>query len=566
VTRAQTGGRPASDTVHPESDILDRILDHAGTTPDLPAAEDLDRRLDYAALLAETGEVAAGLVGRGVTPGDRVAIHLPNSLDFVVTALAALWIGAVFVPLAVTDPEARLRVIVEDCDPKVIVTSSPHGDSPALVDRRSVTSAALKGADAPPPRVRNPERSVYAIYTSGTTGTPKGVLIGQRAFLAAVTATVDALGLDAGTRTLCVSAFHFDGSFATLFPTLVAGGRVVIARRDALLFARTFFNAVARHGITYTGFSPSYLRLLLADPKVAALAATPLRVVALGGEAASRADIEALRLAAPEIRIFNRYGPTETTIAVTHHEVVAGAPTDPVPIGRPHAGITFILVDEAGAVIEGCDVVGELHIGGTQLMTGYWGAPELTAEVLGDHVVAGVTSYRSGDLVERKASGEFLYVDRADRVIKRSGVRISLVELTEVLRRVSGVSAAATGLFDNDGRLGVAAFVVGDGLTVEAVQRAARRHLPSAMMPDQIIAVPHLPLTPAGKLDGRRLLAAAGLRPVTNGRSLRPRLPAPSAHDGLDAGLGVEDGSQPAPGRREIVGEVADALGQHAEE
>jgi D-alanine--poly(phosphoribitol) ligase subunit 1 len=495
-----------------ELDVLDRILVHAAVAPERPAAADADRELDYASLRAEVAEVAAGLASEGVRPGDRVAIHLPNSVDFVVTALAALWIGAVFVPLAVTDPEARLRVIVDDCDPAVIVTSDPGQEAPAFVDRRARSRVELRAAaTSTPPRFRRADRPVYAIYTSGTTGTPKGVLIGQRAFLAALTAAADALALDADTRTLCVSAFHFDGSFATLFPTLLAGGGVVIPRRDSLLFARTFFRAVARHGITYTGFSPSYLRMLLAYPRVSDLAATPLRVVALGGEAAFRDDVETLRVAAPEIRIFNRYGPTETTIAVTHYEISAADRAVPVPVGRPHSGVSFVLVDDAGQVVEGFGTVGELYIGGVQLMSGYWGAPELTAAVMRTDIIAGTVLYRTGDLVMREVSGDYLYVDRADRVVKRSGIRISLVELTEVLRGLAGVSAASATLFDDDGQLGIAAFIVAGGLTVEGVQRAARRFLPATMLPDRIVLVATLPLTPAGKVDERQLLSEAGL-------------------------------------------------------
>ena len=359
------------------------------------------------------------------------------------------------------------------------------------------------------------------MYTSGTTGTPKGVLIGQPALLAALTATATALALDNGTRTMCVSAFHFDGSYGTLLPTLLVGGSVVIPPRDSLLFARTFVNAVSRHGITYTGFSPSYLRLLLDYPRLSGLATTPLRVIALGGEAASRTDIERFRALAPEVRIFNRYGPTETTIAVTHHEVAAAGTDEPVLIGHPHPGVTFVLVDDRGAVVEGAGLVGELYIGGSQLMTRYWGAPELTAEVLRSDIVEGTTLYRSGDLMVREASGDYRYVDRADRVVKRSGVRISLVELTAVLRAITGVSAAATTLFDDDGRLGIVAFVViVEGLTVEEVQRAARRQLSATMLADRVVAVASLPLTPAGKIDERRLLMAAGLRPAP-----RPSVP-----------------------------------------
>ena len=295
----------------------------------------------------------------------------------------------------------------------------------------------------------------YAIYTSGTTGAPKGVLIGNAAFSAAVVATVAALGLDQTTRTLCVSPFHFDGSFGTLFPTLFAGGAVVIRPREALLFPRTFFNAVANEDITYTGFSPSYLRVLLSSPQVGKLAGTTLDVVALGGEACSAADVEALWAAAPGVRVFNRYGPTETTIAVTHVELTPGMVADGVvSMGRPHPGVDFHLVDESGHLVDGAGQVGELHIGGAQLMTGYWGAPGLTAEVLRTDVVEGRTLYRTGDLVYRTPEGDYVYVDRADRVIKRMGVRISLVELAEALRGLDGVTAATCVAYDDAGSAG----------------------------------------------------------------------------------------------------------------
>jgi D-alanine--poly(phosphoribitol) ligase subunit 1 len=316
-----------------------------------------------------------------------------------------------------------------------------------------------------------------------------------------------------------VSPFHFDGSFGTLFPTLYSGGAVVIRPREALLFPRTFFSAVKREAVNYTGFSPSYLQLLLSSPQMGQLADTGLGVVALGGEASSIADIRALWAAAPQVAVFNRYGPTETTIAVTHVKVtpesIAGGT---VSMGRPHPGVTFHVVDGAGRVVEAANQVGELYIGGDQLMEGYWGAPALTDEVLRTDVVAGQTVYRTGDLVYRTDDGEYVYVDRADRVMKRHGVRISLVELGEALRGLDGVSAAACVAFDDGGQTGIVAFVVADG-PVDALdlRRAAAHQLPESMLPDRFEAVDSLPLTRSSKLDERRLLAEAGLNELRSG-------------------------------------------------
>ena len=429
-------------------------------------------------------------------------------------------VGAVFVPVAVTDPDARLTGILTDCAPVLVVTDDDD-DGPTGPHRlygpatwASFASLATTGTghrQLPPEPT--PGRPVYAIYTSGTTGSPKGVLIGDRAFAAAVDATIDALGIDRSTRTLCVSPFHFDGSFATLFPTLAAGGTVVIRSRDSLLFPRTFFKAVLSEHITYTGFSPSYLKLLLASPQVEKLNGSTLAIVALGGEATTLATIRSTWEAVPQLRIFNRYGPTETAIVVSHIELTPElVSSGTVPIGLPHPGVTFHLVDESGNEVHDADTVGELCIGGDQLMDGYWGASELTRSVMRTDLVPGRTVYRTGDLVYRNERGHYVYVERADRVIKRFGVRISLLELADALQSLDGVSAAACVVFDDDGEVGIAAFVTTDGTCSAAELRTSvRGQLPDTMLPDRIVLVDELPLTSASKLDERLLLAEAGL-------------------------------------------------------
>jgi len=282
------------------------------------------------------------------------------------------------------------------------------------------------------------------------------------------------------------------------------------------LFPRTFFSAVAAESITCTGFSPSYLRILLASPQLTTLADSTLEIIALGGEACSIADIRALWAVAPKIRVFNRYGPTEATIAVSNLEVTPEILADGiVPLGTPHAGVSFYLVDEQGGIVTEPNRVGELYIGGSQLMTGYWGAAELTDAVMRTDIVPDETVYRSGDLVYRNQQGSYVYVDRADRVIKRSGVRISLIELNETIRAIDGVSAVACVVFDNEGELGIVAFVVAEeSVTVRDLQLAAREMLPDTMLPDRIEITDSFPLAQSSKIDERALLASVDLRPL----------------------------------------------------
>lgn len=496
--------------------VLGSVLDHADQHPDQLGVKDLDRALTRGELRSAAGKVAAGLLQHGVGPGDRVALLIGNSVDFVVAALGCLWAGATFVPLAITDPDLRRAQIVTDCRPALVITAGPARTEPSGLPVGTAWSSlsALSAAAGPtPPPVTGPIS--YIIYTSGTTGIPKGVQVTPEAFITAVEACADAVGLTSDDRALCVSPVHFDGSFSAMFPPLVRGVPLVIPDREALLFPRRFFSIVISEGITATSFSPSYLRLLRSSGRLARLADTPLRVLALGGEAPSTADIRAVWDASPGLRVVNRYGPTETTIAVAHLELTPELlDAGPAPIGQPHTGSSFHLVDEHGGVVEGPGVVGELHIGGRQLMAGYLNAPGLSAAALRTDVVGGTALYRTGDLVFRDDRGNYVYVGRSDRVIKRHGVRMSLVEVTEALGRIDEVASVACTTFDRDGDTGVVAFVVPTGeLTPLAARQAASERLPETMLPDQFVLVAELPLTSSSKVDERRLLKEAGLSP-----------------------------------------------------
>src|SRR6516225_2939571 len=494
--------------------VLGAVLDHADRHPDRPAVKDLDCALTRGELRAAAGRVAAGLLQKGVEPGDRVALLIGNSVDFVVAALGCLWAGVTFVPLAITDPDVRRAQIVADCQPAQVITAGSDHTAPSglPVGTAWTSLSALSAADGrTPPPVTGPIS--YIIYTSGTTGIPKGVQISPEAFFTAVQACADAVGLTSDDRALCVSPVHFDGSFSAIFPPLVRGVPLVIPDREALLFPRRFFSIVASERITATSFSPSYLRLLRASGRLARLADTPLRVMALGGEAPSTADIRAVWAASPGLRVVNRYGPTETTIAIAHLELTPELlDAGPVPIGQPHHGSSFHLVDEHGRLVGRPGMVGELYIGGPQLMAGYLNDPAQSAAVLRTDVVEGTTLYRTGDLLFRDDRGNYIYVGRSDRVIKRQGVRMSLVEVTEALGGIDGVASAAGTTFDLEGDLGVVAFVVPDGeLTPLAVRQAASERLPETMLPDQFVLVASLPLTSSSKVDERRLLKEAGL-------------------------------------------------------
>ena len=125
---AMTVAAEASVTVR---GVLGAVLDHADRAPDRPAVKDLDRALTRGELRAAAGRVAAGLLQKGVEPGDRVALLIGNSVDFVVAALGCLWAGVTFVPLAITDPDLRRAQIVADCRPALVITAGSDQTAPS---------------------------------------------------------------------------------------------------------------------------------------------------------------------------------------------------------------------------------------------------------------------------------------------------------------------------------------------------------------------------------------------------------------------------------------------------
>lgn len=495
-------------------DVACQIVAQSLARPSAPALKDEALCLTYSQLVSSASALAGALRPLGATPGDRAVLLLPNSAEFPVSALGCLLAGVAFVPMSPDDPPARLQRLVSNCEPKVVIADERtyHLAGDVAPGVRVARFADLVEASPPlSPGHADPQSDAYLIYTSGTSGEPKGVRISRRAFATAVTTSAAAMGLGCGTRSLCVSPFYFDGSYGTLFTTLVRGGSVIIPARDKLLFLSHFFSVAVEEAATHVGVTPSYLRLLLSSPRCSKLARAPLQSFGLGGEECLAKDVEQIWALRPGARVFNRYGPTETAVQVTTYEVTAkDVEAGKVPIGSPHPGTCFYLLGEDGGLVGTPGETGELWVTGPQLMTGYWKDPELTAQVLRRDVVPGELAYKSGDLAWRDGQGLYFYYGRSDDVLKRAGVRISLLEIENALQRFAPACRRAACVAYKAGTEGtIVAFIEGGEPDAVALYERAATVLPRAMLPDKIVPVPTLPTNPSGKLDRRRLLKMA---------------------------------------------------------
>ncbi|MET3984707.1 non-ribosomal peptide synthetase [Streptomyces sp. PvR034] len=479
------------------------VARHAANTPNALAVADGDTTLTYAQLARAARRLATHLRDHGVRPGDSVALLMPRSARTVVAQLALWWAGASCVPLDPAHPPLRTAAMLEDSgatltvgDGKLLEAAGSAGAVLALPDDEQLTDAEW-GGEGP-----GGDDTAFVMFTSGSTGRPKGVAIRHGAIAELVT-DPDYLSVTPRDRVLLHSPATFDGSTFEVWSALANGAAVVVCTT-----ARPSFEDLAkemeRHGVTVAFFTTAlFHQLAVRRSRVFSL----LRTVVVGGEAMAAQHARAVLRAFPWIELVNGYGPTETTTFATAHRVSDADCDGPVPIGRPLAGATAHVLDEAQRPVT-AGTRGELWIGGSRLALGYTRRPELTAERFVEHPEFG-RLYRTGDLASAGPDGLLAFHGRADDQVKVRGFRIEPGEIEHVLREQSDVDDAAVTVrraTPDDVRL--VAFVVaapGPVPRAEALLVRLTAFLPAHMVPDELTVVERLPLTTSGKVDRHAL-------------------------------------------------------------
>ncbi|MCH1867725.1 non-ribosomal peptide synthetase [Nocardioides sp. CFH 31398] len=467
-----------------------------------------DGELSFADLDARSAGLAAVLLDAGYA-GQRVGVALPRGTDLVVTLLAVLRAGAVYLPIDLEYPRARIEHILTDADPLTVLTVGASADrlpegTPTLLldDDKTRRLLADVPADATLPNVA-PEDPAYLTYTSGSTGRPKGVLVDhgalgnlhahQRRTLHEPTG--ERLGRRA--RMAHTTAVSFDAAWDPVL-WLVSGHELHLVDDDTRRDPEALVALVRDRGIDAVETTPSYVQALLTE----GLGDTGLSLVLLGGEAVGATLWRELR-AHPTLRGVNLYGPTEACVDTVVADL---ADHDSPVLGQPVDGVAAHVLDATLRPVP-AGVPGELYLSGTALARGYAGRAAQTAErfVADPYGAPGSRMYRTGDLARRTRHGVLEFVGRVDDQVKVRGFRVELGEIESVLAEVPGVAAAAVAVHtDPSGAGRLAAWVVpdpGHDADTDTVRAAAARTLPDYMVPVAWSTLDALPLTPNGKLD-----------------------------------------------------------------
>jgi nonribosomal peptide synthetase DhbF len=470
----------------------------AAAEPDTTALVCGDVTVSFGQLAARVNRVARWLIAAGVGPGDPVAVVLPRSADAVMALLGVLAAGAMYVPVDLSYPVERVRFMLADAAPAVVITTAelaPPGVQVLVLGSAEAEAELAALSDAP---IVAAERGdvAYLIYTSGSTGRPKGVAVthGGVANLAAFQHR-DVVAPGRRLRVGLVAALSFDGSWDMVL-SLLAGHELHVLTDDVRRDMRALVDYVRGRGVDLLEVTPSYAEQLIAE---GLLGPGGPSMLILGGEAVGPMLWE--RIGEDNgVTAWNFYGPTECTV----DSVVARVSGDRPVIGRPVPGTRVYVLDEWLRPVP-IGVPGALYLGGAQVARGYWRRPGLTAErfVADPFQAGGERMYRTGDVARWTRDGVLEFLGRADDQVKLRGFRIEPAEVAAVLAESPLLRQAAVVV--SEGRL-VAYVVPVDGTPdVGELRRHAATRFPDFMIPSAFVVLGSLPLNPNGKLDRKAL-------------------------------------------------------------
>jgi amino acid adenylation domain-containing protein len=498
----------------PESDLLSGWLRRtAAAAPDAPAIVEEDRVTSFRELFEQSASLALRFVEHGIQKQDRIALVLPKTTEAIVSVFASLLAGAVYVPIHPQWPKERIETTLADCAARLVIegdkVADKEGESfpPRITDRETgagIPWRATPAALASPAHVREdalPRADAgdpaLILFTSGSTGRPKGVVLSHRAVSAFVKWSAREFQIGPKDRIACPSPLSFDLSTFDIFNMALCGATCVLVPGHIVWLPRFLVQFVREARITCWYSVPSILAGMLQDGRLADHEYPGLRVILFAGEVFAGPYVARLQAAVPQAVCANLYGPTETNVVTWYRVPRDFDGSQPLPIGHPCPYAT-LMVDAP---------TGELLAGGDSLMSGYWGRSEETQCAF--VTVEGKQYYRTGDRVSLAPDGNYLFLGRLDRQIKRRGFRIELGEIEAALLRHKDIleaAAVAAEVNVDGGQMGtcITAFVrarsAGAVTLVEAKAHCART-LPPYMVPDRIVFLNAMPKGSRGKID-----------------------------------------------------------------
>ena len=469
-----------------ETTLLDIIKEQCIEKAEEIAILHEDKAITYKTLDVLSNQLANYLIKhQGVRPADFVGIKLDRSEWLIISIIAVLKTGAVYVPIDVNYPEDRIRYIEKDSDCILSITKD------ILTDFEQTPSLSEESPEV----VVLPNQLAYIIYTSGSTGKPKGVMLTHANASAFLQWCKDEFATTDFDVLYAVTSHCFDLSVYEMFFPLSVGKQVRILQNglaigdyvevDTGILINTVPSVV--ENILENGVS-------LENVKAINMAGEPIPITLSNN------------LCNHPIVLRNLYGPSEdTTYSSCYH--ITQKHTQALPIGKPISGTSFYILSESLS-LQGEGLAGELCISGKGLAQGYLNREVLTREKFIDNPFEpGTKLYRTGDLGYWMADGNIGFIGRKDHQVKLRGHRIELGEIEHVLENADNIDRAVVLIKELEGEKHIAAYLTGKDIVIELLRDYLSAKLPAYMMPSRYVILDAIPLTVNGKTDKDKLLS-----------------------------------------------------------
>lgn len=480
-------------------------------TPQAEAVSGSHDSLSYKELNNQASRLSQYLISKGVRPGTGVGVCLERSVNLVVSLLAVLKAGGIYIPLDPTYPAERLAYMLEDADvPFVISERSLTGklqDYRGHIICTDVDQAAVESmiADQPEPHT-TVQAPAYVIYTSGSTGTPKGMALPHATL---VNLLLNEASHPPGRRVAQFTSISFDVSLQEIFFALTNGHTLVVVDNETRIQPNAFAQFLHDKQITDLFVPDTVLQYVLQAANDDDLALPQLTDIYQAGEPLSvTPTVRAFFKAHQHCRLHNQYGPAESHVVTTH---LLSGPVDhwqeKPAIGSPIPNTRIYLLDQ-NQNLQPQGIPGEIYIAGVCLAAGYKNLPELTEQKFledpfAEHPAAKM--YRIGDLGRYRTDGSIEFIGRADDQIKIRGFRIEPGEIESLLVSYKGVKQAAVlPREDSPGETRLVAYLVTNNTEVtdhQLLRSWLKRRLPDYLIPSAFVSMDAFPLTTNGKLD-----------------------------------------------------------------
>ncbi|MCL1990154.1 MAG: amino acid adenylation domain-containing protein [Defluviitaleaceae bacterium] len=484
-----------------EKTLVQLFEEQVEKTPHQIAVAFEEEQLTYNELNKRSNALAHRLRELGVKADDYVAIITEKSIEMIVGICGIVKAGGAYVPLDPNYPKERINYILEDCQPKVLLTYQEQLEIETKIpiislDKEALILKVCDNLDL----INQSTDLAYLIYTSGTTGKPKGVMVEHKNVISLVKNTnyIDFNDISIAQA----GSLSFDAATFEVWGALLNGGKIVLLPEGTLLNATLLKEEIVKREInTMFVTTALYNQLMSLDPAVF----DSLKQLLFGGEATSEEYVRKLVSRNTELTFANIYGPTENTTFSLYYPITNMTLKEKTPIGKGISNTQAYILDHMKLC--GVGVSGELCLGGEGVARGYLNRPDLTKEKFIDNPYGEGKLYRTGDLARWLADGNIEYLGRIDDQVKIRGHRIELTEIESTIRKVEEVvDVVAIVREDNNGEKAIYAYFTATGdLGVKAIRDDLQKELPVYMMPSYMKQIDEIPITVNGKLDKKAL-------------------------------------------------------------